>query len=67
LRQAGTLRALGTSRRNHDAFHRIETTIKDGDEWRVLDLKRADVRAAIARHSGEVLALYKTSVAALYG
>jgi hypothetical protein len=49
-----------------DAFHRIETTVKDGTTWRVLDLKRADVRAAVKSHSGDVLTLYKTPVAVRY-
>ena len=42
-----------------DAFHRIEASLKDGAKWRVLDLKRADVRTAIANHTGPVLELYK--------
>jgi hypothetical protein len=42
-----------------DAFHRIEATVKDGGTWRVLDLKRAEVRLEIASHTGSVLELYK--------
>jgi type III restriction enzyme len=49
-----------------DAFHRIETTIKDAGTWKVLDLKRADVRAAITNHAGDVLELYQQSIAAAY-
>ena len=49
-----------------DAFHRIETTVKDGEKWRVLDLKRADVRAAITGHAGNVLELYKLPIAVDY-
>jgi type III restriction enzyme len=49
-----------------DAFHRIEATLKDGMTWQVLELKRADVRAAIKGHSGDVLTLYKTPVAVRY-
>lgn len=49
-----------------DAFHRIETVVKDGAKWKVLDLKRADVRSAIATHAGDVLELYRLPVAADY-
>jgi hypothetical protein len=42
-----------------DAFHRVEATVKDGGRWRVLDLKRADVRSAIMNHTGSVLDLYQ--------
>jgi type III restriction enzyme len=42
------------------AFHRIEAVVKDEGKWRVLDLKRAEVRAAIAKHTGSVLELYKS-------
>ena len=48
-----------------DAFHRIEATVKDGTEWRLLDLKRADVRSAIAKHTGHVLELYQAPVASV--
>jgi hypothetical protein len=41
-----------------DAFHRIETMVKDGAKWRVLDLKRGDVRSAIAEHTASVDELY---------
>jgi hypothetical protein len=44
--------------RYHDAFHRIETVVKDGAKWQVLDLKRAEVRSAIAEHTGSVIELY---------
>jgi hypothetical protein len=49
-----------------DKFHRIETTVKDGGKWRMLDLKRENVRATVANHSGGVMALYKTDVAVDY-
>lgn len=49
-----------------DAFHRIEATVKDGGTWQVLDLKRADVRAAVRAHAGDLLTLYKTAVAVRY-
>jgi hypothetical protein len=50
----------GYAERYGDAFHRIEATVKYGTKWRVLDLKRADVRSAIANHTGPVLELYKS-------
>ena len=50
----------GYAERYGDAFHRIEATVKDGTKWRVLDLKRADVRSAIANHTESVLELYKS-------
>ena len=46
------------AKRYRDAFHRIEATLKDGAEWLVLDLRRADVRSAIEKHTGSVLELY---------
>ena len=49
-----------------DAFHRIEASLKDGTKWRVLDLKRADVRTAIANHTGSVLELYEPPTAVDY-
>jgi type III restriction enzyme len=49
-----------------DAFHRIEATLKDGAKWRVLDLKRAEVRTAIANHTGPVLELYSPLTAVDY-
>jgi hypothetical protein len=49
-----------------DAFHRIEAILKDGANWRVLDLKRGGVRAAIQNHSGPVLELYKPPTAVDY-
>jgi hypothetical protein len=49
-----------------DAFHRIEASLKDGAKWRVLDLKRADVRTAIANHSGSVLEPYTSPIAVDY-
>jgi hypothetical protein len=49
-----------------DSFHRVEAVLKDGAKWRVLDLKRADVRAAIKTHAGDVLALYRLPIASDY-
>lgn len=49
-----------------DVFHRIEATLKDGAKWRVLDLKRADVRSAVAGHTGAVLELYQLAIAVDY-
>ena len=40
--------------------------VKDGAKWRVLDLKRADVRSAITNHTGSVLELYKPPIAVDY-
>ncbi|MCC6756197.1 MAG: type III restriction endonuclease subunit R, partial [Solirubrobacterales bacterium] len=49
-----------------DHFHRIESLVKDGAKWRVLDLKRADVRDAVRRHDGPVVALYALPIASDY-
>lgn len=44
-------------------YHRIEALVKDGAKWRVLDLKRADVREAVKHHTGPVMALYAKPIA----
>jgi hypothetical protein len=49
-----------------EAFHRIEASLKAGERWRVLDLKRADVRVAVANHTGQVLELYNSPIAVEY-
>ncbi|MCA8979971.1 MAG: DEAD/DEAH box helicase family protein, partial [Planctomycetes bacterium] len=49
-----------------DAFHRIETLVKDSARWKVLDLKRATVRSAISSHAGSVLDLYLLPIATDY-
>ena len=55
---ARQLQGLANSaERSGDAFHRIDATVKDGATWRVLDLKRADVRDAIKARAGDVLEL----------
>lgn len=58
------LRGLANyAERYGDAFHRIETVVKDGAKWKVLDLKRADVRSEVATHAGDVLELYRLPLA----
>ena len=49
-----------------DAFHRIEASLKVDEKWRVLDLKRADVRNAIKSCTGSVLELYMSSASVDY-
>jgi hypothetical protein len=49
-----------------DKFHRIETTLKDGSTWLVLDLQQPGVRAATLAHAGNVLDLYKPPLAVHY-
>jgi hypothetical protein len=46
--------------RYSEAFERIEAAVKEGSAWQVLDLQRADVRAAIVNHSGDVAELYRS-------
>jgi len=54
------------AQRYGEKFHRIEAVVKDGNKWRVLDLKRPEVRTAIKNHTGDVVDLYKQDVAVDY-
>jgi len=49
-----------------DAFHRIEAVVKEGTKWRMLDLKREEVRTLIAAHAGDIAVLYGSSLAEDY-
>jgi hypothetical protein len=49
-----------------DAFHRIDATAKEDGIWKVLELKRAEVRDAVLSHDGAVVELYKLPVAVAY-
>jgi hypothetical protein len=41
-----------------DGFHRIDAVVQDGNNWRKLDMKKAEVRALILAHDGPVNSLY---------
>ena len=61
------LRGLADYAERHgDAFHRIETVVKDGAQWKALDLKRPEVRSAIVTHVGPVVDVYRLPVAVDY-
>jgi type III restriction enzyme len=47
-------------------FNRILAVIKVGNAWKALDLKRADVRDAVASHVGSVNDLYALDIASFY-
>jgi type III restriction enzyme len=47
-------------------FKRILAVIKFGNAWKALDLKRADVRAAVTSHVGSVNDLYALDIAQGY-
>ena len=49
-----------------DQFYRIVAVIKVGNVWKGLDLKRADVRDAVASHVGSVNDLYALDIAQGY-
>ena len=49
-----------------DHYHRIEAVVKEGKKWRVLDLRRADVREAVKHHSGPVMDLYAMPITVDY-
>lgn len=51
------------AQRHGDSYDRIFSLVKQGNKWRCLDMKRADVRAVVADFSGEASALYGHEVA----
>lgn len=63
----GKLQGLAAFAERHgDSFDRIGAVIKHGDSWRMLDMQRSDVRAAVAAHEGATDSLYFSVVSVAY-
>ena len=61
------LQALARFAEDHDGdFHRIEALAKIGNQMRVLDLKRPEVRAGIRSTDKSPPALYESEIGADY-